>query len=583
MSTNAPHTPDPRDPSNAARDDARLQDLLDGRLDDDAADALRARLAAEPALRESWDELRGIQALVRGYGPAGADLDLPDDFLARVKTRIGAAAPTASGDAAVSGDAAAGEADGPGAAPKRRPRRMLQVLTVGYAAAALLVVGFTVRYVLTDASSPAGPVRTAQEDFERDAPSEAPDADGVARRLDEARDTKTDTKTDAKTDAGQAAAREKQRARGLGQDVGQELDKSKAKRDGGRNDLEKPEGGAEPAGALEGFGMRRAGSKTGAPEPAVGGGQAGGGKIAGRYGAPGGAVHPGARPLPGAQPRGRRGGARDPLAKADVARKEKLARLLADGDGPVYVLEVDDASQARAAVAALLEGRASASVADDLPREDLPREDLPREDLPRDGRPAAGKAKSTDPKPDDSSSPLRKRGAPDAPPAAEEDAAPVGRLYRVDAAQAGRLILALRSQAPANGQTAAEAESKDAGDGSRGLRLALLDVVTPELDATALARLDRRALSGVWGGEPLARLVKKTADAGPQAARPTPGSAAPVPTTPAPPTSPRAPAPRKPAGDAPAGDAPASDDEAEPAKAPAPKAQRVRILVLERR
>ena len=114
-------------PNDPTPDDlARLGALLDGELDASEAAALEVRLEAEPALREALEDLRRIGDHVRGYEH---DAALPDDFGARLRARL--------------------EDEGRAATPVRRSSgRLVRILTVGYAAAALVVVGFTVRWAL---------------------------------------------------------------------------------------------------------------------------------------------------------------------------------------------------------------------------------------------------------------------------------------------------------------------------------------------------------------------------------------------------------------------------------------------------
>ncbi|MDA1196152.1 MAG: hypothetical protein O2894_13355, partial [Planctomycetota bacterium] len=52
---------------------SELHDLLDGRLDDEAAAGVRARIAADPVLAESWEELLRVQQWIRADGPQGAE------------------------------------------------------------------------------------------------------------------------------------------------------------------------------------------------------------------------------------------------------------------------------------------------------------------------------------------------------------------------------------------------------------------------------------------------------------------------------------------------------------------------------
>ncbi|MDF1702335.1 MAG: hypothetical protein P1V36_14385, partial [Planctomycetota bacterium] len=154
-----------------------LHDLLDGRLDDDAAAAVRARIAADATWREAWDELQRIQGWVRAHGPRGVEMEPPPTLRAGIQARIadlqaaddqapGAVAgndPTAGAETAAVIAASSAFAEDAGTprtprAPGGRPTRLLRILTVCYASAALLVVGFTVAYitVLGNPDAPAG-------------------------------------------------------------------------------------------------------------------------------------------------------------------------------------------------------------------------------------------------------------------------------------------------------------------------------------------------------------------------------------------------------------------------------------------
>jgi hypothetical protein len=66
------------------RDDALLNDLLDGRLAPAEAEALRLRIAHDPELRAAWDAAVRLRELLR----TAPSPDVPDDFLERVHARI---------------------------------------------------------------------------------------------------------------------------------------------------------------------------------------------------------------------------------------------------------------------------------------------------------------------------------------------------------------------------------------------------------------------------------------------------------------------------------------------------------------
>lgn len=112
---------------------AALNDLLDDRLDAATARALRARLDADPTLLAGFESLQDGGQLLRRDTAAleGA----PDDFAARVRAAIGREEGVASGATAPAGSA--------------RARAILRWMTVAYAAAALVVVGWTVGWFVT--------------------------------------------------------------------------------------------------------------------------------------------------------------------------------------------------------------------------------------------------------------------------------------------------------------------------------------------------------------------------------------------------------------------------------------------------
>lgn len=122
-------------------DFALVNDLFDGRLDDAEAEQVRVRIASEPGLQELWDDLRRVQTGVREHGPQGADLEPPADFPERVRDRI--AAEEARTALATPATSPATRIDAP-----RRPGRMLRLMTVATAAAAVLVIGISVHLAL---------------------------------------------------------------------------------------------------------------------------------------------------------------------------------------------------------------------------------------------------------------------------------------------------------------------------------------------------------------------------------------------------------------------------------------------------
>ena len=130
------------------RDEALLHDLLDDRLDAASTAAVRARLEAEPELRESWEELGRIRDLVRGPAVHRA----PPDFLTQVRTRI---ARTAEADglpaASTAGSGAASSTHAPRGVRLALPHRLALVAS---GLAALLLVALGVRWMVP-AAAPA--------------------------------------------------------------------------------------------------------------------------------------------------------------------------------------------------------------------------------------------------------------------------------------------------------------------------------------------------------------------------------------------------------------------------------------------
>ncbi|MDJ0976447.1 MAG: hypothetical protein QNJ98_18455 [Planctomycetota bacterium] len=119
-----------------AHDERLLNDLLDGRLSDAEAEAVRARLTAEPELQELYEQLESVSQAVRAWDPAAA-LDAPSALADGVRDRIRAEGPAA-------------------AAPSAPPRgRMLRMMSYAYAAAAVVVLGVTLAVTLGDDPEPA--------------------------------------------------------------------------------------------------------------------------------------------------------------------------------------------------------------------------------------------------------------------------------------------------------------------------------------------------------------------------------------------------------------------------------------------
>ncbi|MHC5012567.1 MAG: hypothetical protein ACYTG6_16745, partial [Planctomycetota bacterium] len=136
-----------------ARDETQLLDLLDGRLEASEAETLRRRIDSEAELKEAWEDLLRIRDTLR----ADAGPRLPDGFLASVKARIAVEAEGGAPetDGAPSQEAVTPAAPAvPGAAPPPTLGRLLRILPVAYAAAAVLVVGLGVAWVM-QAGDPA--------------------------------------------------------------------------------------------------------------------------------------------------------------------------------------------------------------------------------------------------------------------------------------------------------------------------------------------------------------------------------------------------------------------------------------------
>ncbi len=208
----APGHPEQPDPFPAV-----LHDLLDGRLDADAADGLRARIAADPVLSEAWEELRRIQGWVRAHGPQGAALEPPPALRRGLDARLAA---LRAGDSETTASQLSHPQPShpqpndprpndpqpshpqpndpqptdprPMPAEGGRPGRLLRTLTLAYAAAALLVVGFSLVYITSldptahvpgEGGAPQGDLATIEQadlDVDDAAPAERAERDGLA-------------------------------------------------------------------------------------------------------------------------------------------------------------------------------------------------------------------------------------------------------------------------------------------------------------------------------------------------------------------------------------------------------------------
>ncbi len=598
MSNPNDHLQDDPTPQGASAFSTELQDLLDGRLDDDAAAALRARIEREPALREEWGELRGIQRFVRGYGPQGAELEPPADFLAGVQARV-AALKTREAIANERLDdprRAPGNASRAGTPAPRRSGRMLRMLTVTYAAVALLVVGFTVRYVV-DTPAPAGDA-TSGGGASTTAAVKPPKAGDISADDISADDLAPPVAEAGALPEGGSLQDDEPKKAVLPEDRLLRLQKEEA--------AKRAEGLAREAGKAMASGDDTSGGRSPKPEareslrPKDGRG--------GFFGSPGGAVTPGVRPPPGSKAKKPDGGLgasdagkdreqpaaaktspgpttpSDGLASGRAGRLASLEQSLSDG-AIVYVLEVDDATTARRELALLLRGRGAHAKNFDLKRrgeKDAGEKIGDPNEAGSEGSGSIGRGGGAGGK-------VRKRGGNRAGSsraggsqagtgAAEKKSehdddgkkqggsAPRTLVYRPDAARLRTLLAQLRAPAPAK-------QPRSAG---RASKLALVDVVTPALTAEALRRLEAAAVVGTWSRAAPAsearvrrsadkKAAKEDREPAAPAAPPAPGSVAPAPRSKAP-TAATPPAPAR--------------------KAPAQKAKaapQIRILLVERK
>ncbi len=153
-------------------DEALLNEMLDGRLDDASVQLVKARLEQEPALASLWRELTRVSDVTRRMAPTGTDLDAPVNFADGVRARIASeparsTAPATtmsqasstsgvrSGDGQFATDQAASDqvrqpqSNQPKSnqtTSKQQQPRALRFLTLAYVAAALLMVGWTLHW-----------------------------------------------------------------------------------------------------------------------------------------------------------------------------------------------------------------------------------------------------------------------------------------------------------------------------------------------------------------------------------------------------------------------------------------------------
>lgn len=568
-----------------------LHDLLDGRLDDEAAAAVRARIARDPVWAEAWDELQRIQAWVRDHG---ADEQPPVALRESIRRRT-----TAASDGHE--DAPPHPVDAPlPPRPDARPNRFLRILTLSYASAALLVVGFTVAYVFMLGDPP--PAGTLQEETLEQAdlpPADRAHADRP--HPDRARGDRAQGEIHKPAGTGSEPAGSIKAFDKLSESKDGASDTPKlARKDAptrGRAEGATEQAGTGGRGAEEPSGFRMGGAvppKVRPPSDAPSGDAPSGD-------APSGSAPPSA---PFAEKRAKDGAPPTPSAPPPPARAEEaktgtwsgrpdvLARLAsraAAGD-VVYVIETDDPAATRAALVAAL--RAPTTTAQD-------EETAGARRSARGARPAGtrakneGKDEAKDEAEQDDADDAPEPDAGEAPPAlgigGGSAGTPVKRagpraahLYRLEPTAETLAGLQVRL-------AAADATLRIAGELERPFSEARLAAL--EAHGLALERQRRESTFGQTraGGRAAGADAPAEADGGAvprarakkpaPAASPAPGGA-PAPATPAP--TPTTPAPTTPAASAPQKKAPGSG-----ASAPAGEAReaprRLRILILERK
>ncbi len=548
------------------RDDQLLNDLIDGRLSADEASELRARMATEAPLQERYDALVRVGDWLREQDPA-KDVEAPAAFLGDVTARIAREAGSQVAGSQVAGnlpsdspverahsdpagvdpagvdparaDAAAdiqpgghllrmSDAAGVDDAADRRPPA-LRYLGFAYAAAAMLVVGLGLGFVLFGERETAPQTEIAKRpdlDPKQDnagsirdpLPGKGPVAEGIFQDLTSGFGDVPEMGTRGGASRGSSAGRSGgQRSSGPGE--------------------QQPETTESDLDAVKDQGQRRTDAVAG----------------------PGGSVRPGLRePSNDPSPLRPRRGERD--ARDDSAADVQI------GQAPVllYAVHADSPAAARAGLQLMLyqiaqaEGVRSKHV-ESAPAGLKPARDAETPQPPagpaaalEDEDPADGMAAPAADEPTADKSAEKARRSPDEPPeGADADdltdelrPAPVG--GRATHAQAPIFVL-------------------------RRLELASLDMLMADRAREGLSRV--RPAEGRWGRDGAARRAEPAS--GPPLTRapapsgPVPSRGAPVPTTPATP-DPSAPTPRAPASPAPApGDAPNSDG---PGPAPDPNA-----------
>ncbi len=186
-----------------ANDEALLNDLLDGRLDEDARRDLEVRLASEADLAALWVELQQVQTLLRRPDPARA----PAAFLAGVHRRL-------AGDDG--GSLEERRARALLATPRHAERGRWRLMALPLSAAAVLLIGLVVADRLGSRAS--APVRMARhgDEISRDGKSGDDRNAGAAKRESERQDAPAKAASEAASVRGTTAESRLDRAQSRG-------------------------------------------------------------------------------------------------------------------------------------------------------------------------------------------------------------------------------------------------------------------------------------------------------------------------------------------------------------------------------
>lgn len=169
-------------PLGSADEERLLADWLDGRMSAAERRVFEARLAAEPRWQSLADEVRRATQWLRA--DAVASPGAPSGFLADVRRRLAAG----EGESDVAGDVMRDPASGsapdassgavpqtvsqpPRASATRRTTPILRLLAIGYAVAALAVVGWTIGWYTQRGGEQVASDREADRDTNRDVSS----------------------------------------------------------------------------------------------------------------------------------------------------------------------------------------------------------------------------------------------------------------------------------------------------------------------------------------------------------------------------------------------------------------------------